>query len=326
MKRREAVLLLGTALSWPLTPRAQQPTGPVIGLLNAQRKSDRPFLVEAFRQGLSEAGYTEGHNLTIEYRWADGQVDLLRALAADLVQRQVAVIVATGGNDAALVSKAATTTIPIVFTSGDDPVKYGLVSNFNRPGGNVTGVSWPGAGLTAKRLELLHELVPGARVVALLVNSKNVEAVSQPTDAQETARGFGLQVFTVSASNELEIDAAFGTLEKRRADALVVATDPFLTNRAGRIVAHAARLSLPGVYTNRDYGAAGGLASYGNSIPDAYRRAGVYVGRILNGAKPGDLPIDQAAKFELVINLTTAKALGIDVPPSLLARADEIIE
>jgi putative tryptophan/tyrosine transport system substrate-binding protein len=327
MRRREIALLLGSAaLGWPLASSAQQATPPVIGFLNAQRPTDRPFLVDAFRQGLIETGYREGSNLLIEYRWAEGQVDRLPALAADLVQQGVAVIMASGGNDAALVAKAATSTIPIVFTSGEDPVKYGLVSSISRPEGNVTGVSWPGTGLIGKRLELVHELLPSIQTAALLINPRNVEARSQPIDAQESARSFGLQVFTMAASDEARIDAAFAELEQRRPGALVIGTDPFFTNQARRIVAHAARLSLPTVYDNRDFVAAGGLVSYGNSISDAYRRAGTYVSRILNGAKPGGLPIDIASKFELVINLKTAASLGIEVPRSLLAQAEEVVD
>jgi putative tryptophan/tyrosine transport system substrate-binding protein len=327
MRRREVALLLGSvALGWPLASRAQQGAPPVIGVLNAQRPSDRPGLLDAFRQGLVETGYREGSNVLIEYRWAEGQVDRLPALAADLVQRRVAVILASGGNDAALVAKAATSTIPIVFTSGEDPVKYGLVTSSSRPEGNVTGVSWPGVELIAKRFQLVHELLPSIQTAALLINPRNVEARSQPIDPQERARSFGLQVFTVAASDEAGIDAAFAELEQRRPGALVIGTDPFFTNQARRIVAHATRLSLPTVYDNRDYVVAGGLVSYGNSIPNAYRRAGVYVGRILHGAKPGSLPIDLASEFEVVINLKTAATLGIQVPASVLVLANEVLD
>jgi putative ABC transport system substrate-binding protein len=267
---------------------------PVIGFLNGQ--SPRSFVPQlaAFHQGLKQIGYIEGRNVAIEYRWAEGQLDRLPGLAADLVQRRVAVISATGGLASSLAATAATATVPIVFSIGGDPVKAGLVTSLNRPGGNVTGVSWFNAELTAKRLALLHELVPGAGIVAMLVNPREPNAGMQLADVQDAAR--------------------------------VVASDPFYLNRRDQIIALAARHAMPAIYSNRDYVTAGGLMSYGNNLPDAYRRNGIYAGRILKGDKPGDLPVDQSTKFELVINLETVKALGLDLPLSLQIRVDEVIE
>jgi putative tryptophan/tyrosine transport system substrate-binding protein len=326
MRRRHFITLLGGAAAWPMTARAQQPAMPVVGYLNSLGRNERPNLGDAFRRGLGEAGFVESRNVAIEYRFAENHPDRLRALADDLVSRKVAVIVATGGGNSILAAKAATSTIPIVFTLGSDPVRDGYVASLSRPGGNITGVSWFTTLLSAKGLELLHELVPGASAIGLLVNPKSAESAHVPGDAQEAARTLGRQLLVVNASAPDEIDTAIATLRQQRAGALLVANDAFLSSRRQQIVALAARDSIPTMYFNREFAADGGLMSYGNDIADPYRRAGVYVGRILKGEKPADLPVDQATKFELVINLKTAKALGLTVPPSLLAIADEVIE
>jgi ABC-type uncharacterized transport system substrate-binding protein len=327
MRRREFIALLGgAAATWPLVARAQQPAMPVVGFLSSLGKNDRPNLADAFRRGLSEAGYAEGRNVMIEYQFAENKYDRLPALAADLVNRKVAVIAATGGGNSILVAKASTTTIPIVFLTGGDPVQEGYVASLNRPGGNITGISWFGTQLSAKGLGLLHELLPNATVIALLTNPKLPEAARATSDAQEAARTLGHQLLVLHASAPSEIDTAFATLRQARAGALLVSGDPFFSSRRQQIVTLAARDAIPALYFNRELVAEGGLMSYGNDIPDAYRRAGLYVGRILNGASPADLPIDQATKFEFVINLKTAKALGLTVPPTVLARADEVVE
>jgi putative ABC transport system substrate-binding protein len=299
---------------------------PVIGFLNGQSPRVWAPMLAPFSNGLNEAGYIEGQNVTIEYRWAEGQPDRLPSLAADLVRRQVAVIVATGGQNPAIAAKAATSTIPIVFTSNDDPRKYGLVASLNRPGGNVTGVSWFGAELGPKRLALLHDLVPDAKTVALLLNPNNAETARQPAELQEAARGLGLQIVVFKATTPSEIDTAFATMVQNRIGALVLASDSFLFNRREQIMALAARHAIPASYSARHFVEAGGLMSYGNNFADAYRRAGHYTARILKGEKPSDLPVDQATKFELVINITTAKALGLAVPTSMQLLADEVIE
>ena len=332
MKRREFIaLLIGGAAAvpsilWPLAARAQQPAMPAVGFLNGLGQNDRPNLPAAFRRGLGEAGYVDGRNVAIEYRFAENRHDRLPALAADLVGRKVAVIAATGGGASILAAMAATRTIPIVFTTGGDPVQQGYVASLNRPGGNVTGVSWFSNLLAGKGLGLLHELVPNAAVIALLVNPKLPESARMRSEAQEAARTLGRQLLVLDASTSSEIDAAFATMRQRRVAALLVGGDPFLSSRLQQIVALAARDSIPAMYSNREFVEEGGLMSYGNDTPDAYRRAGVYVGRILNGASSADLPVDQATKFELLINLKTAKTLGLDVPPGLSARADEVIE
>ena len=280
----------------------------------------------AFRQGLSETGYVEGQNVAIEYRWAEGRYDRLPALAADLVGRKVDVIVTSGGDPAALAAKNATSTIPIVFTVGGDPVAAGLVASLARPGGNLTGVSILAVELMPKRLELLSELVPQARVIALLVNPNNPNAERIMRDVQEAARAKGVQLHILKAGTESEIDAAFASLVQLQAGALVVGADPFFNSRREQLVALAARHAVPAIYEWREFAAAGGLISYGASLTAAYRQVGIYAGKILKGAKPADLPVQQPTTFELVVNLKTAKALGLTVPPSILARADEVIE
>ncbi len=326
MRRRNLVALVtGATIAWPLAVRAQ-PLMPVIGYLsNGSPESDNAIRLTAFRQGLNETGYVEGQNVAIEYRWARGQNDRLPALAADLVGRRVIVIVA-GGAPPALAAKAATSAIPIVFNVGD-PIEFGLVASLNRPGGNLTGVANLTAELAAKRLDLLHELLPTAAVVAVLVNPTNpANAESETRNLRDAAPSLGLKLHILRASTVSEIDEAFGTLVEFRVGALVVSGDQLFTNRREQIVALAARHGVPAIYNWREFAAAGGLMSYGNDLADSYRQAGIYTGKILKGAKPADLPVQQAVKVELVINLKTAKALGLTVPLTLLGRANEVIE
>jgi putative tryptophan/tyrosine transport system substrate-binding protein len=326
VKRREFITLLGgAAAAWPLAARAQQPAMPVIGYLSARSPEDTAHLVPAFRQGLGEGGFVEGQNVTIEYRWALGQVDRLPALAAELAGRPVAVIVTTGGESAALAAKAATSTIPIVFSMGD-PVKAGLAASYNRPGGNATGINILSDTLESKRLGLLRELVPQAVTIGFLLNPNFPSAESQSKDVQEAARAIGLQIHVLRANTDREIEAAFETIAQHRIAAVAVASSPFFDTRRDKLVALAARHSVPTIYQFREFVAAGGLVSYGIDPIDAYRQVGVYAGRILKGAKPADLPVLQPTKFELVINLKTAKALGLDVPLHLQQLADEVIE
>ena len=325
MRRREFITLLGGAsVAWPFAAQAQQQAMPLIGFLNGASLRGYGPHVAGFFQGLKENGLVEGKNLTMEYRWAEGQYDRLPAMAADLVRQQVAVIVAN--TPAAPVAKAATTRIPIVFVSGDDPVSNGLVSSLNRPGGNVTGVSLISGELGAKQLGLLRELVPRLTSVALLVNPNNPSAKPNVSSVQEGASTLGLQVHLLNAHTAAEIETAFASAAQVRASVLIVIPDAFLISRRDQIVTLAARDALPAMFQFRDFVVAGGLISYGASLSDQYRQVGVYTGRILKGAKPSDLPVLQPSSFELVINRNTAKTLGLEIPPTLLARADEVIE
>jgi putative ABC transport system substrate-binding protein len=320
MRRREFITLLGAA--WPLAARAQQAM-PVIGWLSARSSESEGFMLDAFRQGLKGGGYIEGRNLAVEYRWADGQYERLPALAADLVRRPIAVLVSVGGNFVVPIAKAAAGGMPIVFNVGNDPVADGLVASLNRPGGNLTGVYSLRGSLAAKELGLLHELAPRAVTIAVLVNFSNDV---QWNDASQAAPALGLRLRKLSAAVPDEIDAAFASLAREPADAMLVTTNPFFATRIAQITALVAQHGLPTLYPRRDFTEAGGLISYGDDIKEGYRQMGGYVGRILMGAKAGDLPVVQPSKFELVINLKTARALGIAIPPSMLAIADEVIE
>jgi putative tryptophan/tyrosine transport system substrate-binding protein len=326
MKRREFITLLsGAAAAWPLGARGQQPAMPVIGFLGTRASGDDPQLLTAFRRGLKEAGYIEGQNVAVEYRFAENQYDRLPALAADLVRRQVTVIAANG--PAAQAAKAATVTIPIVFTAGFDPVEVGLVASLNRPGGNITGVTILDVELGPKRLEMLHALVPTATIIAVLVNPADPSrAEIIVKDLQAAAHTLGLQLSVLHASTDRDFDTVFAGLAQLRAGGLVIGGDPFFNSRSAQLGALTIRHAVPTIYQFRTFAAAGGLASYGASLTDAYRLAGVYTGRVLKGEKPADLPVQQSTKVELIINLKTAKALGLTVPPQIVARADEVIE
>jgi ABC-type uncharacterized transport system substrate-binding protein len=325
MERREFVALLGGAATWPLAARAQQPAMPVVGFLQSGSRDGSAHMVAAFQTGLREAGYIEGQNVGVIYRFADGQYDRLPALAAELLQSQVAVLAATGGDPAVLAARVATTTIPIVFTTGADPVALGYVASLHRPGGNVTGVVLFTSSLGAKRIGLLRQLLPNIDAVGVLVNPTYPVAAAQLKDVEAAAASLNVRLIVTNASADRDFEPAFALIQQR-AGALFVAADPFFNSRRDQIVALAARYAVPAIYEWREYAVAGGLMSYGTSLTDAYRHAGSYVGRILKGEKPAELPVMQTTKFELVINLKTAKALGLDVPLGLTAGADEVIE
>jgi putative tryptophan/tyrosine transport system substrate-binding protein len=328
MQRRKFIILLGgAAAGWSLAARAQQSPMPVIGFLSGRSPYESAGVADAFRQGLGETGYVESRNVIIEYRWAEGRYDRLPALAVELVSRQVAAIAAVGGPISGKAAKAATATIPIVFSSGADPVQEGLVASVNKPGGNATGVSPLLPAMEGKRFGLLRDIIPDAALLAVLLNPASPDNFSrQMNDVQDAARAVGQQLLLLRASTEEEIEAAFATADERRANGLLVAADPFMLSRRERLVALAARYAIPAIYEVREYATAGGLMSYGISLADIYRQAGAYVGRILKGEKPGDLPVLQPTKFDLVINLKTARALGLNISGNLLTLADEVIE
>jgi len=326
MRRREFITWVGGIAAWPLAAHAQRPEMPVVGFVHvASAKGGYAPHLSAFLKGLSEAGYVDGRNVTIEYRWAEGRSDRLPAMVADLVHRQVAVIAATT-TAAALAAKAATTTIPIVFEMASDPVRLGLVASLNRPGGNVTGVTQRNREISPKRLQMLHELVPTARVVALLINPNDPTAETNTKEAQTAARSLGLELHVLNASTERDFDAVFAKLIELRAGGLVILPDPFFISRSEQLATLALRHAVPTIYQNREFAAAGGLLSYGADVADAYRLTGVYVGRVLKGEKPADLPVQQTTKVERYINLKTAKALGLTIPNALIGRADEVFE
>jgi putative ABC transport system substrate-binding protein len=327
MRRRDFIKgVSGSAITWPLTARAQQPALPVVGFLGTTTPDDFASRVAAFREGLKEIGYVEGQNVVIEYRWPEGNYDRLAMLAADLVHRRVAVIAAVGGDPSPVAAKAATSTIPIVFSIGGDPVRLGLVANLNRPGGNITGVSFLFSELGAKRLGLLHELLPKASVIGMLVNPTFADAETYISDTKEAALPLGLQIHAVKASTAEDFDTAFAALAQQKTDALLLANDAFFLSERRKLIALAARYAIPAVYFFREFVVDGGLMSYSTSLTQAYRQVGIYTGKILNGAKPADLPVVLPTKFEFAINLKTAKTLGLTFPPGLLAIADEVIE
>jgi putative tryptophan/tyrosine transport system substrate-binding protein len=325
MRRREFVTLLGGAAAWPLAARAQQPAMPVVGYLSALSEAPAAAPLAAFRRGLNETGFAEGRNVAIEFRWAEGQYQRLPAMAAELVGRRVSLILAQSP-PAAIAAKTATTTTPIVFVVGFDPVGVGLVASLNRPGGNATGMTLISPALGQKRLEMLREIAPKASVIAMLVNPGSPDAAPEIGSVQAGAQTLGLQLAMFNASMPSEVSTAFAAITERKPDALLVSTDPFLLNQRDDIDARAARLRIPAIYPFREFATDGGLISYGTNIADAYRQAGIYAGRILKGAKPADLPVEQASKYQLVINLKTAKAIGLTIPESFLLRADEVIE
>jgi putative ABC transport system substrate-binding protein len=326
MKRREFMALLGGAAAWPLVAQAQQAAMPVIGFLNPQTQDGYSERLRGFRQGLKDTGFIEGENLTVEYRWAENQLDRVPALAKDLVRRNVAVIAATGGLSSVLAAKVATETIPILFVVPDDPIKLGLVNSIARPTGNVTGVNFLGAEIGSKRLELLRDLLPTTNRIAVLFNPINPVGEAQKRNVLAAAQAMGLSVQIFNASTDRDIDAAFAALVRERPDALFVMPDPVFNRRRVQLVHLASRYALPAIYWQREFAEAGGLMSYGSNIGESFRQVGIYAGRILKGAKIVDLPVVQSDKFELVINHQTARLLGLTVPPSLLARADEVIE
>jgi putative tryptophan/tyrosine transport system substrate-binding protein len=326
MRRREVIALLGSsAVAWPFGAPAQQPAAPVVGFVNASSSTESARFAGPFRQGLADTGYIEGQNVAIEYRWADSHYERLPDMIADLVRRRVAVLAATS-TPAALAAKAATTDIPIVFETAGDPITLGLVDSLSRPTGNVTGVTQLSSELVSKRVGLLHDLIPTAKIIASLINQSDPRAESQSREMHEAARAVGVQLHVLNASNEAEIDRAFTKLLQLRADALLVGTGELFNKRQAQLVALAARHAVPAFYQYREFPIAGGLISYGASLTDSYRQAGVYTGRILKGEKPADVPVWQPTKFELIINLKTAKALGLTIPPGVLAIADEVIE
>jgi len=325
-RRKFLVMLGGAAAAWPLALRAQQAAMPVIGFLSGRSPGESESVEAAFRQGLKESGYAEGQNVHIAFRWAEGRYDRLPALLASLVDIRVAVIAAAGGQAVPLAAKAATSTIPIVFVSGEDPVKLGLVASLNRPGGSATGVSMFLSEMEAKRLALLHELVPTGTITGVIVNPSSPSIDTQLREINSAARALGRQIQIVNATNERELDAAFVSLAQSKVGALLIASNAYFTSRRDQIVALAAQRAIPAIYDQREFPMAGGLVSYGTNLSDSYRLMGVYTGKVLKGEKPTDLPVQQSTKFELVINLKTAKALGLDIPATVLARADEVIE